>query len=71
MGSQCFLVRMGMRSVFPGQSGFFQGLVRGMRQRVIKGMVPGVFEMAVTIHAGTFFGGGFFYHLLFGKRMSW
>ena len=69
MGAQFFLRRVGVRGMFLGHDRFLDGLVGRVWKRVVDGVMAGVLEMAVPVHAGSFYG-GLFFHRTFGKCLS-
>ncbi len=69
MGAQFFLMRVGVRGMFLGHDRFLDGLVGRVWKRVVDGVMAGVLEMAVPVHAGSFYG-GLFFHRTFGKCLS-
>lgn len=57
MGRQLVTMGMGMRSMAWRKRRFRDGLMLLMRQRIIHGMMAGVFQMTFTVFAGP----GFYY----------
>jgi hypothetical protein len=52
---------MSMCGVIPGKDGFVDRLMRGMRERVVKRMMPGILQVTIPVHTRPPFGkqGGF------------
>jgi hypothetical protein len=55
MGTQFLLMRVAVGGMAFWQSRFFYRLVRRVRQGVVKRVVAGVLQVAVTVHTGSFF----------------
>ena len=51
MGREFVSMGMGMRGVSWRERGIFQGLVGRMRQGMVKRVVPGIFQLTLTVLA--------------------
>ena len=71
MGRQLVTVGMGMGSVFLGEDSLFDGFMFRVRQRVGSRVVPGIFQLAIPVLAGSCFGRDFQIDLVFWGRLSW
>jgi hypothetical protein len=70
MAGQVIAVGMGVRRVLFREHGFFDGLVLRVGQRVVEGMVPGIFQVTRPVLAWPCPGQGRGIALLFGRRLS-
>ena len=64
MRAQFFFVWPGVGRMLLWQNGFLKRLMGGMRQRVVKGVVPGILKVTVTVHARPPLDRDFLWHLL-------
>lgn len=71
MGGQLVAMGMGMGRMFFGQDRFFDRLVLRVGLRAGNRMVPGIFQLAIPVLAGSGLDRGFQGGLVFCRGLSW
>jgi hypothetical protein len=71
VGGQFIPMGVGMRSVLFWERRLFYRLMLRVRERPGNGMMPGIFQLAVPILAGTWFYQGGCISLVSGDGLSW